>query len=153
VKTLTITLFAVLTSSCFIPFPTALSGQATQTPSSGAQWHEVLNPPNTNGNYDAKYSFEKCIVWVLKVKKGIIITADIPRSHPLWTIHQTVTIMKEQDGVHVSRPPNGRTMGMAEGMDKTSYDIFAHYYIKAAQNHPSEVQALFWGEYGIGQKP
>lgn len=152
-KRLRVAVLGVLTFACFALFSAMVDGQAMQTPSSLAQWHEELNPDAMNEKYDAKYSFEKCVVWVLKNKKGIIITADIPGSNPLWTFHQTVTIMKSPDGVHVSRPPNGQTRGMSDGVAKTSYDIFAHHYIVAAKTLPAEVKALFWGEYGIGQKP
>lgn len=131
----------------------AMNAQATQI-SKTARWHEELNPDGINGKYDSKYSLAKCVIWILKDHRGIIISAEIPDSNPLWTVHQTVEITRTGNGVQVIRFPYWRTRGMAEGVVKGDYDdIFARYYVGATKNLPPDVRKLFWGEYDIGDKP
>jgi hypothetical protein len=131
------------------------NAQATvEAPTPQAHWHEELNPPGTNGMYDAKYSFKNCIIWILKDHKGIIIVANTPGSTPMFSVGQTVTItMTSSGGVQTNKSPVWKTAGMAEGTTESHHDIFARYYTESARNLPPKIQALFYGEYGIGIKP
>jgi hypothetical protein len=103
-----------------------------------------------------------CLVWIRRDGMGIIIVAEDheytdPDNHVPIDLAETVNITKIGNDVKVSKIyfPHSEPVGILRDYwgGVKGYDFFGERYQEAAKNLPPEVQALFFGEYGIGQKP
>jgi len=103
--------------------------------------------------YGNDRSRSPCIIWVSRDGSGIVIISIAPGSNPLYADQQETRISKGDRGVEIVKTCTKRDPLKDGPPLKCGRDIFLDYYDGAAKNLPPEIQAFFWGEYGIGQKP